>query len=416
MTAPVLRVGLFGLLGAGNIGNDGSLEAVLTHLRTRHPDAVLSCHCSGPEVVATRYGIPTSAMYSSSEDLTASGPRTIVAKLRGKIVDLVRTVAWVRRHDVVIVPGMGVLEATLPLRPWGFPFALLALGVAGRLTGTRVALVSVGADVVAGTATRWVITRAARLAHYRSYRDELSRVAMRAMGVDVTGDEVYPDLAFGLPSPPTPTAATGVVGVGVMDYRGGNDDRERAGEIYGAYLDAMKRFVAWLVDGGREVRLFTGDDVDRAVVTEILSDLAERLPGHDPSRVVAEPAATLSELMSRMAGVDCVVATRYHNVLCAMKLNRPTLSIGYAAKNDVLMAAMGLGQFCQSARSIDLERLIEQFVLLEQRREQLMETMVDRNRANTEALEHQFAALSAAVLRTPPPVSGAGHATQAGTR
>lgn len=34
-----VRVGVFGLLGSGNLGNDGSLEAVLGYLRTEHPDA-----------------------------------------------------------------------------------------------------------------------------------------------------------------------------------------------------------------------------------------------------------------------------------------------------------------------------------------------------------------------------------------
>ena len=40
-----LRIGLFGLLGQGNLGNDGSLLAVLTDLRSRHPDAELDFFC-----------------------------------------------------------------------------------------------------------------------------------------------------------------------------------------------------------------------------------------------------------------------------------------------------------------------------------------------------------------------------------
>lgn len=35
------RVGLFGLLGSGNLGNDGSMEAVLGYLRSAHPEAVV---------------------------------------------------------------------------------------------------------------------------------------------------------------------------------------------------------------------------------------------------------------------------------------------------------------------------------------------------------------------------------------
>lgn len=39
--APAPRVGLFGLLGSGNVGNDASLDAVLGYLKAYHPDAVL---------------------------------------------------------------------------------------------------------------------------------------------------------------------------------------------------------------------------------------------------------------------------------------------------------------------------------------------------------------------------------------
>ena len=39
--APAPRVGLFGLLGSGNIGNDASLESVLSYLRASHPDAIV---------------------------------------------------------------------------------------------------------------------------------------------------------------------------------------------------------------------------------------------------------------------------------------------------------------------------------------------------------------------------------------
>jgi polysaccharide pyruvyl transferase WcaK-like protein len=403
-----MRIGLFGLLGSGNLGNDGSLDALVSYLRDRHPDAQLSFMCMGPEQVMARYDLPATPLQWYHPHAGTRAPAGLL-KLLGRVLDAFRTLRWVRRHDVVIVPGMGILEATLPLRPWNLPYSLLCLCFAGRLVGTRVALVSVGADGIRERVTRWVVTGAARLAHYRSYRDALSREAMRDMGVDVTADEVYPDLAFALPVPQVSRTAGGIVGVGVMDYHGGNDDRREAEEIHRSYVDTIKRFVRWLVDGGRQVRLFTGDTVDEAVVADIFADLRAHRPALEGSRVVAEPVSDLQDLMRQMATVDTVVATRYHNVLCALKLSKPTLSLGYAAKNDVLMAAMGLAEFCQPARSIDFERLTEQFQTLESRREQLVETMEARNRANLARLEHQFVVLSATLLRgaeLPAPVAG----------
>ncbi|WP_410561705.1 polysaccharide pyruvyl transferase family protein [Amycolatopsis sp. cmx-4-61] len=385
------RVGVFGLLGSGNLGNDGSLEAVLGYLRTEYPDAKLSALVGGPEIVRERYGLDATPLHwNQSEYETASGLRSVALKGFGKLVDIARTAAWVRQQDVVIVPGMGVLEATLPLRPWGFPYSLFLLSATGRLFGTKVALVCVGANEISARATRTLVRWSGRLATYRSYRDDISRDAMRAMGVDTSADQVYPDLAFSLPTPDA-DGVPGTVGVGVMAYYGGNDDRADADRIYRHYVDTMNRFVAWLVDQGRPVRLFIGDRIDRQVVGEIIEKTASPL-------VTAASAETLDELMHEMAAVDSVVATRYHNVLCALKVAKPTVAIGYAPKNDVLMAEMGLEGFTQRAKTVAFDRLVEQFTELENRSAELRQTLLERNRMNTQRLKDQFAALSAALF------------------
>ncbi|WP_086727473.1 polysaccharide pyruvyl transferase family protein [Streptomyces carpinensis] len=391
--APV-RVGVFGLLGSGNLGNDGSLEAVLGYLRLEHPEVVVDALCGGPEVVTARYGIPATRMHwYRGEYRTASRAGSIAAKALGKLVDVVRTAAWVRRHDVVIVPGMGVLEATLPLRPWGFPYALFLLCATGRLFGTRVALVGVGAAAIGNRPTRTLVRWSARLAAYRSYRDTPSRDAMRAMGVDTARDEVYPDVAFALPTPPAsaPSGPPGRVCVGVMAFHGGNDDRARAEEIHRRYLDGTTRFVRALVEDGRPVRLLTGDEVDAPVVAAILDAV-------DSPLVTAAAPASLADLMTEMAAADTVVATRYHNLICALKVGTPTLALTYAAKSDALMAQMGLDAFCHPAREVDPDRLLEQFRALEKRSAELRRILTERNLAAVRRLEHQFTALTAALF------------------
>ncbi|MFR9795139.1 polysaccharide pyruvyl transferase family protein [Streptomyces sp. MS06] len=397
-----LRVGVFGLLGSGNLGNDGSLQAVLDHLRAAHPEAVVDALCGGPEVVEARYGIPATRLHwYRGEYRTASRAGAIAAKGLGKLVDAVRTAAWVRRHDVVIVPGMGVLEATLPLRPWGFPYALFLLCASGRLSRTPVALVGVGAAAIGNRATRTLVRWSARLAAYRSYRDTLSRDAMRAMGVDTARDGVHPDLAFALPAPP-PNPAPGRPGpvcVGVMDFHGGDDDRDRAEEIHRRYLDGTTRFVRALAEDGRPVRLLTGDECDGAVVDAILDAV-------DSPLVTAAGATSLADLMAEAAAADTVVATRYHNLVCALRVGTPTLALGYAAKSEALMARMGLGAYCHPAREVDADRLLEQFRELEERSAELRRTLTERNRVTARSLAEQFAALDAAVLPAAGPSPG----------
>ncbi|MFH9063293.1 polysaccharide pyruvyl transferase family protein [Streptomyces coeruleorubidus] len=389
-----VRVGVFGLLGSGNLGNDGSLEAALGYLRAEHPEAVVDALCGGPEVVAARYGVPATRLHwYRGEYRTASRAGAIAGKGLGKLVDAVRTAAWVRRHDVVIVPGMGVLEATLPLRPWGFPYSLFLLCATGRLFGTRVALVGVGAAAIGNRPTRALVRWSARLATYRSYRDTQSRDAMRAMGVDTTRDEVYPDLAFALPTPPAsaPSGSPGPVCVGVMAFHGGDDDRARAEEIHRRYLDGTTRFVRALVEDGRPVRLLTGDACDAPVVAAILDAV-------DSPLVTAAEAASLADLMKETAAADTVVATRYHNLICALKAGTPTLALSYAAKSDALMDRMGLGAYCHPAREIDADRLLEQFRALERKSAELRRTLTERNRVASRQLKDQFDALTSALF------------------
>jgi polysaccharide pyruvyl transferase WcaK-like protein len=399
--SPVLRVGLFGHLGGNNIGNDASMEAILRYLETSQPKATLDAMCTGPDTVRDRYGIgATAIVWHQRYEQRIPRITLVPLKIIGKGVDAIRMALWVRRHDVVIVPGMGILEASLPLRPWGIPYALFLLCASGRFFGTRVALVSVGAGVVNKRLTRWLTTSAARLAAYRSYRDTGSREAMSRRGVDTTHDHVYPDVAFSLPAPPLDVGGDGIVGVGVMAFYGSNDDRDRANEIFSSYVSEMKRFVRWLLDNKRPVRLFIGDTngSDDSVVEEILSDLRESRPGLDPSMVTVEPIHTYSDLIQAMQPVDSVVAIRFHNIVCALKLCKPTISISYSAKHDALLADMGLPDFRLPVDTLEVGLLVDQFRELESRSSQLRQILMERNMAVSQLLDKQFAELSDALF------------------
>jgi polysaccharide pyruvyl transferase WcaK-like protein len=397
------RVGLFGILGAGNIGNDASMESVLRYLRDRHPDAIVDAMCSGPEWVMSQHGIDAVPMaWSQTLDERASGASWAALKMLSKASDAVRTATWVRKHDVVIVPGMGVLDASLPLRAWQFPYALFLISAAGKIMRTKVAMVSVGADVMRPGPTRWLLKNAARLAFFRSYRDAYSRDAMRRLGLDVTGDRVYPDLVFGLPAAPDEPGDPRTVAVGVMAYHGSNDERRQADAIYASYVASVTRFVGWLVDEGRQVRLLIGDanGSDDGAAQEILAGLRAQRPDLGPSQVVAQPVSALADVMRELTLAGTVVATRYHNVLCGLRLARPTIALGYSAKHDALMADMGVPEFCQPANPLDVDLLIKRFTDLESRSAEVRQVLGERNLLSEQRLDEQFAALSALLFRS----------------
>ena len=115
------------------------MEAVLGYLRTYSPDAVVDAMCTGPETLRTRYGIDDAVplFWHNKFKLRSGATASRAQGRRARVIDAFRTAAWVRRHDVVIVPGAGVLEASLPMVPRGLPYALFLLSASGKLFGRR---------------------------------------------------------------------------------------------------------------------------------------------------------------------------------------------------------------------------------------------------------------------------------------
>lgn len=417
-------VGLFGILGAGNIGNDAQMEPVLTYLRREHPAAVVDAMTTGPDLLRDVYGVHSVPLFfqfkrdagtwegRSTQGTAAKekrpGPAKIIRIVLGLIIDTYRVASWVRRHDVVIVPGAGVLESSLPLRPWGMPYAMFLLCLSGKVFKTKVALVCVGANVINQRLPRLLCVSAAKLAFYRSYRDEFSREAMSRQGVDTSADAVYADLAFGIPSLPDEPGDEGTVGVGVMAYYGANDDREQAKDLHEAYVEKLKLLLWRLADSGRRVRLFVGDNngSDASVAAELLTDLRKYRFDLPQTWVAAEERESFSELMKAMSAVGAVIALRYHNVLCALKLGKPTVALAYSGKHDALMRDMGMVEYCQPVKSFDVDLLLEQLDRMAERPAELRKRMKERHAVKARLLQDQFTQLSCVLF----PASDTGQA------
>jgi polysaccharide pyruvyl transferase WcaK-like protein len=409
-----MRIGLIGLFGSGNTGNDGSLEAMLGILRRLRPDAELMCFCGcnseAPDRVARDFRVaalplaflrPAHGPLRLLDTLTLSAPR--------QLASLVRALVYAARLNVLIIPGTGVLGVFRD-RPFGMPLALFGWCLAASLFGTRIAFVSVGAGPIDRPFTRWLMKSAAALACYRSYRDTGSREFMASLGLNTRADAVYPDLAFALPSPPAGRAASGddgslTVGVGVMTYIGWRMDTSDGLQIYQAYLEKITSFVLWLLDCGHRVRILMGDIVDKPAVADLVAKVNAARTALEPGRMVADPIRSLHDLMCQMAELDVIVATRFHNVVCALKCGKPTVSIGYADKNDSLMAEMGVGQFCQHIERLDLDVLIRQFNALVVQRARHEASIRNANHAFRQRLKRQDRELAANVLGAQPALS-----------
>lgn len=397
--APGPRVGVYGYFGMGNVGNEGSLTAFLADLRLRRPDVTVRGFVAGPEQVRAEHGIEAQQLMWHRGDPAAPARRETARKLLGRLVDLPRTVRMVRRVDVLVVPGTGVLETRLMDRPWGLPYWLFVATLACRVLGRPVALVGVGAEPARHRLTRLLFTGIVRLATWVSVRDEHSREVVRSWGRrgPVT---VVPDLAFALPVPDRVPVVRGHVVVGVMAYEGAPGAPDRGPDVVRGYAARMSEAVGRLVAEGRTVSLVVGDLADLPLAEDIRDTAARGLPGAT-GRVTVCRAATLEDLMAEMARAEVAVVSRFHNLVCALLAGTPVVSLSYADKSARLLEQVGLARFVQPMEDFDVDRLLDDLDLARAARPALDVVMKEVLGRYADDLADQLRRLSDQVLGPP---------------
>lgn len=352
-----MRIGLLGQFGIGNLGNEGTLEAALRFLRARAPDVDLRVICTDPDYVRAAHSVAAVRMQS---DWPHAGAARLINKLLlgmpARIANFAHALRVARGLDVLLIPGTGVLD-DFGATPAGLPYDLWRWCHAAKWSGAKIGFVSIGAGPIVHPLSRFLMKGAARCAVYRSYRDLPSKAFVNAIALRTPQDPVFPDLAFGLPAPPRPARAEGplVVAVGVMAYFGWAGEDGEA--VYQLYIERLSDYVVWLLGRGYRVRFIIGKDKDAAAVADVqqrVEALApEKMAGIDPF----EPAQDLHDVMRQMAGADIAMVTRFHNLVCALHVGTPCVSVGYAQKNQALLEEMGLGRFSQEVETLDLDIL-----------------------------------------------------------
>lgn len=366
------RIALYGLFGIGNIGNEASLDSVIEFLRARAPQAQLTVVCTEPAAVTARTGLPAVAMAHRAS--APRGPRwsRAFSAMALRLSDVPRTFRFLRGQDAVIVPGMGVLEERLGARPWGLPWNLLLLGVAAAILRIPLSLISIGADNPQNRLTRLAFAVVARRASYRSYRDPFSQQAVAALGIRGDVGPVYPDLAFSLPIPASASTAARAavsspepftVAFGVLAWYGAADDRRAGAQVHLDYVTHLARLVIAIADDGHRVRFVVGDAVDAPVAESIRRRILETRPDLAEAVAAGIPATTFDELLDQLAPSALVVASRYHNLVAALMLSKPVVSLGYGPKNDELLADFALGEFGQQLDEFDPAQALQQIRL-----------------------------------------------------
>jgi polysaccharide pyruvyl transferase WcaK-like protein len=364
-------VALFGMFGVGNLGNECTLQAILLNLRRFLPNAQVRCICGGPHETALSCNVPAFAIRDIL--LPPLDNRTLRLLRRlflGIFIDLGRWAKVIKKlagTHMLVMTGTGMLS-DVGISAFGLHYDILRWSIAAKLCRCKLLFVSVGVGPIRHPLSNFFVKTALRLADYRSYRDIFSKSFVEGMGIAPKVDAVYPDLAFSLPAGMLPTARARdrrktVIGIGLITY----DWSCATARAYRDYVAKVATFVRWLTEHNYTVRILIGDVVyDHRVRQDLRAFLERSGLRYEDGQIIDEPARSVDELLSQLAGTDIVVASRFHNVLLALMLRKPVVAISFHEKVDSLMKAMGMTQFRQDIENVDVNQLIEQLAALEE--------------------------------------------------
>lgn len=403
---PADTITLFGNFGTQNLGNEYTLKAILENLRARMPQARFNCVCPDPVDAQARYGMPAILMsYRQAKRFQSASRRggvlrllrRLFLRLPREVLEWFRAFRALRGTRMLVMTGTGML-GDFGIGPLDLHYEILKWSAAAKLRGAKVVFASVGAGPIADPLSRWIVKRAVSLADYRSYRDAFSKEYLARIGFDSRGDRVYPDLAFSLEPPAGARHGSGdrrVVGVGLMDYYGSRSSKERGEGVYRRYVEKLSDFVEWLLDHGYTVHLLVGDlAYDTRVRGDVRRTLHQRGARWSEEKLVDVPISSVEDLIARLAEVDLLVATRFHNLLLALMLGKPVVAVSYHEKIASLMEGVGLGGYCQHVDRLDVRRLTEQFAALERDRDGVASMVARKRDEYRRALDDQYAVLS----------------------
>jgi polysaccharide pyruvyl transferase WcaK-like protein len=362
---------VYGNFTTTNYGNECTLQAALHNLRDYYPDANITAVCTGPELVTRNHhinAIPITAPLFPAWNPTHSLTRRLrqfTIGLASEPIRWVKAFNHLKRNNLFIVPGTGPFNDAHGFLGWG-QYQLLKWSVLAKLRGSKILFISVGAGPIYTRRGRILNKTIIGLADFRSYRDITSKDTITNITPRAQNDQVNPDLVFSLPITPFPDHNNRqVVGLGLMTPAGKYSDPNPDRATHEAYLNSFVILSHHLLSHGYDIRLLIGAGEDRNVTKEFKSLLNQSLSPFDQRRIIDESVSTVEDLLHQISSTDYVIATRFHNLLLAIILNKPVISISFHHKCESLMREMGLLNYCIAINKLQPHNLLDKFTELE---------------------------------------------------
>ncbi len=405
------RIAIIDAYSGSNFGDAAIIDAVIINLRRRSPDVTLTGISLNVGNMERRHGIaglalcstpvPYYAMSTASFDKTdvaaaaSSSPsresvrpsRGLKARIkrafpglwaaakRARFASLVPprelrhfagAIRFLRGQDLLVVAGGGQLDDEWG-GAWGHPYALFKWALAARLTGTPLAVASVGACRLEQRWSRRFVAWTLRIAAYRSFRDANSRAIAASLLPAASADPVVPDLALGIPADAIPKGPAfrdrcggrPIVAVSPIAFARPGIWATQNADTYMRYVEQMSRVLIELVDRGYFlVFVWSSMPDDQIALSEILS----KLEGEDRQRVeqqsVTADIDNWPDFVAAVRNVDIVVASRLHSLVLSALVRKPMVAISFDPKVDWLMSDLRLAELTLDIRTFEAEAVV----------------------------------------------------------
>ena len=432
----VRRIGVFGHVGNGNLGDEAIISVVIQNIKRRYPSAEVYGFTVNPEDTRERHNItafPIRRIDRTQEGATPdnrgqfgtqenkwSSKLLRQVKIRLKTVPLVyrflkkiqkiwhvlgaslkepgfllQSYRNLKGVDLLIIAGSQQLIDYVAGGPWGHPYTLFKWVLLAKARKTRIAFMSVGAGPIQSVLGRFFIRNCLFLANYRSCRDEVSRKCIEQLGV-LGHNPVFPDLAYSLcVKERVPDAhssiAQPVVGINPLPFLDPQYWVGGSARNYEIYIREIANFALWLIQRGYSVLFFpTQLRADPPVIEDIRIHMNKSSTLDIEKHINDYPIHTFDDLTSAISMADMIIATRFHGVIFSYLLNKPVLGIAYGNKTNDLMEQMGQTEYALDILQCELKSLQERFISLESRQTAIKRTIAQRILAHRQALDVQY--------------------------
>ncbi len=428
------RIGVFSHGGTKNLGDEALLAAVIQNVRLRIPNAQVIGFTINPQDTQIRHQItafpirqyfpappvkesdspeqsqPTSSA-TAKPMLVRSGLKAklkvipglrapvqairrlleIVSGVLGEPKFLLASYRRLKGVDLLLVAGSQQLNDGYG-GAWGFPYTLYKWTWLAKLTGTKVAILSVGAGPIDSPLSKWFFKRVLDRVNYRSYRDAISSRLMESLRIK-GNHPVFPDLVYSLQLPAAKPAPSGcvraVVGTNPVPFFDGRYWPTPDPARYEDYVRKLARFAEWLDKSGHAVLFFpTQVRADSLTIDDIRK--AMNGSGNSPNLLAGQKIQVLEDLVSEIAQADFVIANRYHGILISLMMNKPVLGVAYHEKSRALLAQAGQVDYVLNIADFKTEDLIERFQALEANAPAIKKQIAERMAPLRKALDEQY--------------------------